>query len=391
MSLPKKAELDKLTDMNVGVFRREFNGFTSYNYRNIHGKMFYDIQESTGVNVFEARGITFGSHPLIPNIDVVIPSVHKFFNVNEVEQTQLDVLKKKELVYLVKKRDGSLIHFVPVEAEFGNFKYLGFIPKTKGSFDNIQCTLAKDIYDKSQELRDFIRSCFVQNMYPIFELVGASNPIVVREKRDRLVLIAIRDQKGRYLADIKNDPTVKKYGVECDVHFKVDLDTVLRLQKEKEGIEGWVALFNDRTMVKFKTDWYVREHRTKFSTMVRENDIIHSILDETIDDAISVLDDKERINEIYKITDIVNSYFCKHMRQINNFIEDFNDTDRFPNRKSFYEHVRNYEYNGIVMAAISLKNLEVDTRLKEAIKRKTLRLELAKQFLKEEKLQDQNT
>lgn len=384
--LPTKEELDILVNKNIGFYKKDLRGFQNYNYRNIHGKQFFDIAKETGINVFESRGILFGKDP-IDESDVVFPSIHKFFNANEVEQTSFDVLTSKKVIYMSKKRDGSLISFIPIELDMLDDNNLRFIAKTKNSFENDQCIMSQYLYDNNHNIKMFVRSCYYNKIFPLFELVGRSNPIVVAENRDRLVLIAIRDKDGNYVENIKENVFVKKYKIECDVHFNIDLNIIKKFQKEKTNIEGWVVLFDDNTMVKFKTDWYIKAHRDKFSTLVRENDIIHLILDEKIDDAMSVITDKDKIDEIYSISEKVNRYYCKHLSLINKYLQEFKDTERFPTRKHFYDYVLSYEYAPIVMLGVSLKNIETDTRLKESIKRKTLKLERAKAFLKEVELE----
>ena len=88
-----------------------------------------------------------------------------------------------------------------------------------------------------------------------------------------------------------------------------------------ESIEGWIVEFSDGQKIKIKTDWYYSLHRIFTDYSNREDYLIDMILDEKIDDILSVLDYgsenrlfvEEVIDKINDIQATGNVQFCKKL------------------------------------------------------------------------------
>src|SRR5690606_19317325 len=118
--------------------------------------------------------------------------LQKFFNVNQIDDTQYDILKHKEIKTIYEKMDGSLISFI----ELPNGKVLA---RTKMGFDNDQAIDAQKIYDASIDIQNLLAWCFSNNIVAIFEYISPKNRIVIKYPSDDLILLRLRDNKnGNY-------------------------------------------------------------------------------------------------------------------------------------------------------------------------------------------------
>lgn len=76
------------------------------------------------------------------------------------------------------------------------------------------------------------------------------------------------------------------------------MESLKEITRNSENIEGWVLRFSDGHMVKIKTDWYVRIHKTKDNLNFEKN-IVDLIVNEKLDDAKSFMldDDRHRVEK----------------------------------------------------------------------------------------------
>ena len=120
----------------------------------------------------ELRGITF-----VFNEDGTLFKrffmLKKFFNVNQVAETQFNVLKDKKIKNVTMKEDGSLIAFMqlPDGTVFA---------KTQAGFMNEQSKAALKIYEDNVHIKGFVDSSLEQNFTPLFEYVAYDNRIVLK-------------------------------------------------------------------------------------------------------------------------------------------------------------------------------------------------------------------
>ena len=228
----------------------------------------------------ECRGITFD-----PQGNIHSRPLHKFFNMGELAETQPDQIEWTKLKRAMDKRDGSMVHPVLVN---------GYVMlKTKKSFTSDVAVMAtKYMSQKRVEIEQFCRICITQGMTPIFEYTSPMARIVLDYKDEDLRLLHVRDNvTGQYL-----DPKfiLDEFGFECTIkltdEYQVDAishDAICTSLETDQDREGYVLMFEDGSMVKAKTQWYLQMHRT--IVFVRERDIAEMVLDETIDDYKSFL------------------------------------------------------------------------------------------------------
>jgi hypothetical protein len=74
------------------------------------------------------------------------------------------------------------------------------------------------------------------------------------------------------------------------------------------GKEGVIVQFENGKMIKIKSPWYCDRHKIFTTDLNRENTLIKFIVDETIDDVISQLNDPIKAEEVDKLTSIINRY-----------------------------------------------------------------------------------
>lgn len=224
---------------------------------------------------FETRGITFETD----SGKCVCRPFCKFFNINEREDTRLEIVRDN-IVDIFDKRDGSLVTPVLVN---------GFIRwKSKKSFKSSAAKLA-DICS-TEQIKDMCELCLNFNYTPIFELTHPEAQIVLNYGEEpNLTLLAIRDiDSGDYvlwdqvvlLAEMFNVPIIKKYQ-------QMSWDRLFESCHYDRGIEGYVLVLSDGRRVKLKTEWYVQCHG--LSTEIRERDVAEFVVNEKIDDLKSTL------------------------------------------------------------------------------------------------------
>ena len=240
----------------------------------------------------ECRGITFDNDGKL-----ICRKYHKFFNVGEKEETQLNKINLYEPHIVLEKLDGSLISCQPT-AE-------GFVLVTKAGVTDISQQAEVFIADKLNYSR-FIKKCIQKGTTPIFEWCSRKNRIVIDYPEDQLILTAMRYVfEGSYVtyevmknyATAWGIPVVKAIaGDDTNITEVVD-----HIRKWDDG-EGVVLRFDTGHMVKIKADQYVLRHKTK-DQVSQEKNIIQIILNDDVDDLVSLLtpDDVSRIQQFQQL------------------------------------------------------------------------------------------
>jgi RNA ligase len=202
----------------------------------------------------------------------------KFFNVNEREETKLDRLDFN-MARVFEKRDGSMV--VPVLID-GKVYF-----KTKKSFFSDVALEAQKVADEN--LLKFSKFICENNLTPIFEFTHPNWQVVINYGPvPKFTLLAVRDNiTGNYL----DFDIIKKIATVFEVDYidEVELDRgeILHEMKTRENFEGYVVLLPNQKRVKFKTEWYLRNHRS--TTKLRIRDVAEAVVDETVDDLKSSL------------------------------------------------------------------------------------------------------
>jgi len=310
---------------------------------------------------FELRGLTF-----VFNKDGSVYKrfllMEKFFNVNENESTLLENIKHKEVKSVYLKEDGSIINFI----ELPNGKIFA---KSKMSFESDQAISAQNLFETNPKLNQFVKDCLSKDLSPIFEYVGPNNRVVVKYDKSNLILLRLRNNlTGEYLP-------IEEYDLPKPISFKFTLNDLMNLKGNLEYIEGWIVEFKDGKKVKIKTDWYHSLHRILTDYSNREDYLIDMILDEKIDDIISVLDyGSESRLFVEGVINQTNSNFNRLIKEIDLLLQKF-DGDI----KSFA--INHHKDPLFSICAKTIKGYDKVELVKEYIKKRTYRLSEARSWL----------
>lgn len=225
------------------------------------------------------------------------PALPKFFNVNQTTGWMLKDLTSP-VVDVLEKLDGSLITFIRIGDRI--------IAKSKMSFESEQAKAAQNVYESDSRYQTFVTQQLDLGNTPIFEWVSPTNQIVVDYPTDRLVLLQIRTPTGWA------DPT--GYDIPTATRFHYSLDELMNLRETVKDIEGWVVRFEDGKLAKIKTMWYCERHAIIHD--LREDRIVKSILDGTIDDLVSWLNSESR-KPVNAIIEKVSKYHAEKSLELN--------------------------------------------------------------------------
>ena len=337
------------------IKRKDENKFSIFSY------MISDDDTFDSSAALEARGITFDQS----SGEIVARPFPKFFNLGENSYTQIDQLKNKEIVAVYDKADGSMVHPVIVD---GNLQF-----KSKKTFDSDVAKEAQKIVENDQGLYVF---CFywLENGYtPIFEYVSPLNRIVLEYEQPELRLLAVRHNKhGNFLPDEQIDVILSLFDIETNYFsFNGNLIGLTYYAKQygieslrdhivqQENMEGVVVRFEDDTLVKIKTKWYADLHRTV--SFMRERDIAQMVMDETIDDVKSTIENNgfdESGVILEKIHEIENRV-VQEINDISNRVEKIIEEDQELDQKSFAIKHRGSDIFSLLMAAYNGKEPKV--------------------------------
>jgi RNA ligase len=252
----------------------------------------------------ECRGIIFESK----TGDIIRRPFHKFFNVNEREETQDHRIDLSRPHAILEKLDGSMIAPFIVNGQM--------IWGTKMGATDVAKHVEEFVKNNPQysEFQYLIGSDFT----PIFEWCSRKQRIVLDYNEDQLILTALRDMKtGQYmsydsLVSIANSlgvPVVRQFEPQTDM--KAFLDYVAGL----EDLEGFVVRFDDGHMVKLKCHWYLQIHRAK-EAILQDRNIVELILDEHLDDVKAHLPPEDRD----RLTKFENDFNAATMRVVGKIV-----------------------------------------------------------------------
>ena len=252
-------------------------GYTVINYNVMMADTFdCDIRR-------ECRGIIFDTE----SGEILRRPFHKFFNVNEREETQDHVVDLSQDHRILEKLDGSMIAPFIVNGDM--------IWGTKMGATEV-AEPVEDFVELNEEYRIFARFTIRRGYTPIFEWCSRKQRIVLDYKEDQLILTGIRDlTTGRYMshdlmeahAEAYRIPTVRTFEPETDM--KAFVETV----RDLEDREGFVVRFSDGHMIKLKCDWYVQIHKAK-EAILQDRNIVELILDDKLDDVKAHLPQEDR-------------------------------------------------------------------------------------------------
>jgi len=231
----------------------------------------------------ECRGLIFDLEG-----NLISRPYHKFFNVNERDETQAHQIDLYRPHVILEKLDGSMIRPLPI----GD----GYRLATKMGITDVAMQAEVWLADHAN-YDDFIRLHLERGQTVIFEWCSRQQRIVVDYPKDRLVLTAIRDiNTGVYKSLDQMRTYAEAYGVDVVREYQgtvANMEALLAETHDLTGQEGWIIRFDDGQMLKLKGAEYVLQHRAKDSIM-RENGVIEMLLADKLDDVKAVLDDDTR-------------------------------------------------------------------------------------------------
>jgi len=329
----------------------------------------------------ELRGLTF-----VKNKEGVWTRnilLNKFFNINETKYNtdtswMYEDIKDKKIIEVSTKEDGSVISFVL----FDN----GVIrAKSKTSFISDQAVMAQEVFDNSNTLRSFLLDMFNRNCTPIFELVSPHNPIVLSYNKTELVLLQIRDNDtGEYFPTETIELLASTYNVNIAERLPLKpLEYWLKAKEtNKEDIEGWVLTFEGGQKAKIKTQKYYELHQLIGPDAFRENLLIVSILNGTIDDITARLDEGERKDFVISITNKVTFFYNKLIEDTLLILDNRTSLDR----RTFADTYKSYYSFGVMMKFYSAEVIDeklLEIKIKKLIIHNNKKLNIAKKWIEE--------
>ena len=229
LSYDEAVALTKLVDSPFIESKLVVDNFSVsiFNYRLAQYSDFLDNK------ALEMRGLTF-----IFNEDGSLFKRHlllqKFFNLNQVPDTQYSEVKDFSIKYINNKEDGSIASFVKLP----NGKVVG---KSKMSFESDQAVGMNRIYKNNKDLKSFVDWALDHDIVAVFEYVAPTNRIVLRYTDEELILLRLRDNKTGHYLDI-NDYLDKLCSVKvAEFEYNNTLDELIELANTVEEKECWIV------------------------------------------------------------------------------------------------------------------------------------------------------
>jgi len=242
----------------------------------------------------ECRGLLFHKDGTI-----MARRLHKFFNVNERDETQFHRIDWTYPHVILEKLDGSMITPVVIGNTAGHDGTMsgGYLRwGTKMGLTDVGMG-AETFVARHPDYATFALYCLSLGLTPIFEWCSRKQRIVVDYPEDRLVLIALRNTvSGEYKSYDNMSALAHQFGIDIVKTYSGSAESMAHLMDEtkgSEGIEGWIIRFDDGHMLKVKGEWYLRIHKAK-DMLTHEKNVIEMITSAGIDDIKSFMLEEDR-------------------------------------------------------------------------------------------------
>jgi RNA ligase len=299
--------------------------YTVINYMVAFEETFSLVRERSHYNMKirrECRGMIFDT----ATGNLISRPYHKFFNVGEREETNLDKIDLTQPHVVLEKLDGSMIRPIPTPE--------GFRLGTKAGITDVAMNAEYFVADKP-EYAKFIKSSFACGLTPIFEWCSRKNRIVVDYSEDQLILTAVRDvRSGNYIPYSQMVETGKNYAipvVKAIAGDETDIEKVVDHIRKWDDGEGVVIRFDNGHMVKIKADEYILRHRSK-EQINSEKNIIQVILNDSVDDMIPLLTSEDA----QRLKDFQQKFWCAVDEVSSDLTKIFKGGDMmYPDKKEF--------------------------------------------------------
>lgn len=245
------------------------------------------------------RGISFRSD----TGELLSLPLHKFFNLNESPSVSFDCLKGAQ-ASIYEKLDGTMVHFFR--------KPCGELAaSTCRGHQTQQAKQALELAEGDPKLMGRLSVSVDSGLTPVFELVAPWNQVVVRYDTPRLVYLVSRNRaNGSYVHESDYPDRAKSYdfpfseiGSRCDV----------------ENFEGFVCHLDTGEIIKVKTPWYRRMHRSIESIHKPSHFIYDMALEGKMDDLVASCGEmyKEKLSDVWSevagdLLNLAARLNCKH-------------------------------------------------------------------------------
>lgn len=348
-----------------------------FNYRLADNKDFNKpfAKEMRGICfVFNEDGSLFKRYLLL----------HKFFNLNQIEETSYSNIKDFKITGISNKEDGSIASFIKLP----NGKVIG---RSKMCFDNDQANSINRIYKSNKDIKNFVDYMLSMNYTPIFEYVSLTNRIVLRYTDEELILLRLRDNKTGHYLDINDH--LDRLGSVKVAKFEDNgtLDELIELANTVEDKEGWIVQFEKDHLIDFlkiKTSWYCERHGLLTNDLYRENILVGYILDDKIDDILGQIpeDELEAHERIEKMITVIKHSVSEKINDILKshelFLAEDDGSDISIVKKNYaLKYCKKDKNFGYVMGIVNGKDvydLSIDW-----VRDQTKKMNIARDFLKE--------
>jgi RNA ligase len=212
------------------------DGLTVINYLITLPDSFVGIRENF-------RGVVFDD----ATGEIVSLPLHKFYNVNQKEHTQIGLIGEQECRVL-EKFDGTMCHALKVGDQI--------VLASRMGWDSSQAIAATKLMSRLPRLSAGVAREVNEGRTPIFEYVGPNNPVVLHYKTEDLVYLWSRDRKtGEYT---RNEEIMKTQSSPTERRMLIkDVMAEVAVLKDKEG---FVCVLPGM-WVKAKCPWYLDRHQ----------------------------------------------------------------------------------------------------------------------------------
>lgn len=290
----------------------------------------------------ECRGIIFDSK----TGDIIRRPFHKFFNVNEREETQDHVVDLSRPHAILEKLDGSMIAPFIVDGKM--------IWGTKMGATDVAKPVEEFVARNPEYVR-FAEEAIANDWTPIFEWCSRKQRIVLDYFDDQLVLTGLRYMNtGAYALHGNLVELGKAFSIPVVRAFEpqTDMKAFLEYVRDLEDLEGFVVRFDDGHMLKLKCHWYLQIHKAK-EAILQDRNIVELILDDKLDDVKAHLP-KEDCDRLTRFESQFNLAVADIVYVLANELQWIRDDNI--DRKTFaIEHAGKYDQ---YMKALIFKNFE---------------------------------
>jgi RNA ligase len=205
---------------------------------------------------------------------------HKFFNVNERDETRFESVDFSKPHVVLDKLDGSMVSPCGIKGHILWMTKMG-VTDTSMEAETFVATHPKYI--------EFAKETLEDGWTPVFEWCSNKNRIVLNYPEDQLVLTAVRhNETGYYVRHELLQAYGKKYDMPVVKSYDYKSKDILEIVRKLEDTEGVVIRFFDGHMLKVKADWYVLRHKSK-DAITREKNVLDYVVNERVDDVLPFL------------------------------------------------------------------------------------------------------